>query len=86
MDREKIERIHAIGEEIAEIMATPRPELIARQEERSRLVRELQDRGWSLQQIGDELGVTRSRVLQLRDGQPSNAERQRRAKARKHHE
>jgi predicted transcriptional regulator len=46
--------------------------------ERAALVTKLREQGHGLGEIGDALGVTRSRVQQYQGGQPSNAERRRR--------
>jgi ribosome-binding protein aMBF1 (putative translation factor) len=79
-----IGRIKEIGDEIAAISAEAKQRVDALQAERAELVGKARsEEGWSLGQLAEELDLSRTRVQQLQDGQPSNAERQRRAKAKR---
>jgi predicted transcriptional regulator len=71
-------RIKAIGEEIVAISAEAQQRINDLQAERAGLVADLQGNGLSLQEIADALGVSKTRVRQFLQGQPSNAERLRR--------
>jgi DNA-directed RNA polymerase specialized sigma24 family protein len=75
-----IGRIKAIGSEIAAISAETKRRVDALQAERAELVAGLRGKGWSLSEIADALGISKTRVRQLQVGQPSNAERLRRAR------
>jgi len=71
-------RIKAIGTEIVAISAEAQRRINDLQAERAALVADLQGNGLSLQEIADQLGVSKTRVRQFLEGQPSNAERLRR--------
>jgi DNA-directed RNA polymerase specialized sigma24 family protein len=72
------ERIKAIGEEITSISAEAQQRISELQAERAALVTDLRRGGLSLQGIADLLGVSKTRVYQFLEGQPSNSERLRR--------
>jgi predicted transcriptional regulator len=71
---EEIDRIKVLTAEIGALA----DEQKQRTAERAELVARLREQGRGLGEIGDALGVTRSRVQQYQGGQPSNAERRRR--------
>lgn len=73
---EEIARIRTLTAEIGALAGEQR----RRAAERAVLVSRLREQGHGLGEIGDALGVTRTRVQQYQGGQPSNAERQRRRK------
>jgi len=82
MSTEPLDRIRAIGDEIAAVAADRKAEIKRLQEERAAIVEQLRDSGWSIGRLADELGVSRTRIQQFQDGQPSNAERLRRRRKR----
>ncbi len=71
---EEIDRIKVLTAEISALAGEQKQ----RSTERAELVTKLREQGHGLGEIGDALGVTRSRVQQYQGGQPSNAERRRR--------
>lgn len=79
-------RIKTIGEEIVAISAQAQQRINDLQAERAELVADLQGDGLSLQEIADLLGVSKTRVRQFLQGQPSNAERLRRRRRQPAHE